>query len=320
LPPSPLADIFSDINGLIPITQPIITDGFGHYDFYVAAGLYTLVVALGGVVQQVYPDQSVGLGNAGPGNPYTAGANITIVGSVISAVIPPVTGIELQTNSVDNASQTKLNILNGTGITATSNGTGGVTIASSVLGATSCDHFYGGVGDTNCPPVGTGGRVGANGNANLTVACYLFKLNSTITVGRCVIDVTQRAGQNGLIAFGIYDASKNLLAQFQYTVPSGSTTGAVAIPVTGSAVALTPGNYYFAHAADSVANGGPFLVANIALDGSQNIALNGSGTGEPRVATAANAMAAGSLPATLGALSALDLSTLRSIPMAAFFA
>ena len=60
VPPSPLAMIFSDPNGLVPITQPIITDGFGHYDFYTTPGVYTLVVGLGGIVQQVYPDQSVG--------------------------------------------------------------------------------------------------------------------------------------------------------------------------------------------------------------------------------------------------------------------
>jgi len=58
--PSPLASIFSDVNGLVPITQPIITDGFGHYNFYASAGFYTVVVMLGGRVQQAYADQNVG--------------------------------------------------------------------------------------------------------------------------------------------------------------------------------------------------------------------------------------------------------------------
>lgn len=130
LPPSPLANIFSDINGLVPITQPIITDGFGHYDYYVAAGLYTEVIGAAGIVQQVYPDQYFGLGNAGPGNPYVAGANITIIGNVISAVIPPQVTIDLQTNSVDNTSQNKLNLKNGTNISVSSDGVGGVTITN----------------------------------------------------------------------------------------------------------------------------------------------------------------------------------------------
>jgi hypothetical protein len=56
-PPTPLATVYSDVNGLIPVTQPMITDGFGHYDCYVAAGRYTIVVALGAVIQQIYEDQ-----------------------------------------------------------------------------------------------------------------------------------------------------------------------------------------------------------------------------------------------------------------------
>lgn len=96
-PPSPLQSIFSDPNGLVPITQPIITDGFGHYDFYVTPGTYTLVVALNSVIQQVYSDQSIGLSVSGSsgtvtsvgltdgsgflsitGSPITSSGNITI--------------------------------------------------------------------------------------------------------------------------------------------------------------------------------------------------------------------------------------------------
>jgi hypothetical protein len=58
--PSPLATIYSDANGVTPITQPISTDGFGHYDFYVAAGLYTIAVYLNNVLQKTYPDQTIG--------------------------------------------------------------------------------------------------------------------------------------------------------------------------------------------------------------------------------------------------------------------
>lgn len=85
--PNPLASIFSDANGLVPIVQPISTDGFGHYDFYAGRGLYTAVIVNGGQIQQVYVDQS--LGGAGSGDPNTtglvAGTNISIVGNVISA-------------------------------------------------------------------------------------------------------------------------------------------------------------------------------------------------------------------------------------------
>lgn len=85
--PSPLAPIFADPNGLVPIAQPILTDGFGHYDFYVVPGVYTVVVVNAGTIAQVYPDQS--FGGVGTGSSNTtgliAGNNITIIGNVISA-------------------------------------------------------------------------------------------------------------------------------------------------------------------------------------------------------------------------------------------
>jgi hypothetical protein len=158
LPPSPLADIFSDSMGLVPIVQPIITDGFGHYDYYAVAGLYTEVIALNNTVQQVYPDQTIGaIGTANPpGNDtsYTAGSGISIVGSVISSTVngviaggttgqvltkvsntdydvswQAVPGLALQTNSVANTDQALLNLKNGTNITISSDGVGGVTIS-----------------------------------------------------------------------------------------------------------------------------------------------------------------------------------------------
>lgn len=67
VPPEPLATIYSDPAGLLPITQPIFTDGFGHYDFYVAVGTYTVVVVTGGKIQQVYPDQTIGFSSTGGG-------------------------------------------------------------------------------------------------------------------------------------------------------------------------------------------------------------------------------------------------------------
>lgn len=60
LPPTPLAAIYSDPNGLFLISQPMLTDGFGHADYYAASGTYTEVIAYGGVIQQVYPDQTIG--------------------------------------------------------------------------------------------------------------------------------------------------------------------------------------------------------------------------------------------------------------------
>lgn len=113
LPPSPLANIFSDVNGLVPITQPILTDGFGHYDFYAQAGAYTIVVGYAGIVQQVYPDQSVGgfSGSSGGGGALT-----------------------LQVNGVNLSSQATQNLVSGTGIGLTDQGGGTVLISNTNVG------------------------------------------------------------------------------------------------------------------------------------------------------------------------------------------
>jgi hypothetical protein len=115
LPPTPLANIFSDVNGLVPLSQPIITDGFGHYDFYAAAGIYTIIVALGGIVQQVYPDQSVG-GFSGTGG---GGGG---------------TALTLQVNGVNLSSQTVQNLTAGSGIGLTDEGAGSVLISNTSTG------------------------------------------------------------------------------------------------------------------------------------------------------------------------------------------
>jgi hypothetical protein len=73
-PPAPLATVYSDPLGANQITQPIQTDGFGHADFYALAGLYTVIIAIGGVIQNVYPDQNLGNG----------GLNVTITGSPVA--------------------------------------------------------------------------------------------------------------------------------------------------------------------------------------------------------------------------------------------
>ena len=105
-PPSPLVAVYSDSGGLVPITQPIITDGYGHYDFYTLPGTYTVVVAFGGVIQDVLPDQSIG--NVGSG------------GGPIS----------LLANGVQLSSQYTLNLTGSGATTVTDEGSGTVQIAS----------------------------------------------------------------------------------------------------------------------------------------------------------------------------------------------
>jgi hypothetical protein len=56
-PGSPLASIFQDSAGLIPMTNPTTTDGLGNYDFYVAAGVYTLQIYGNKIYSATNPQQ-----------------------------------------------------------------------------------------------------------------------------------------------------------------------------------------------------------------------------------------------------------------------
>jgi hypothetical protein len=61
-PPSPLASIFTDSTGDTPLTQPVLTDGFGHADAYLdGTQPFTIVIwhPLFGSNPLVLPDQFV---------------------------------------------------------------------------------------------------------------------------------------------------------------------------------------------------------------------------------------------------------------------
>lgn len=60
VPPSPATPIFADAAGTLLLPgNTLQTDGLGHAGFYVAPGVYTLVIVLSGKVTNYYPDQLV---------------------------------------------------------------------------------------------------------------------------------------------------------------------------------------------------------------------------------------------------------------------
>ncbi len=107
--PNPQALIYSD-DGLTPIVQPIITDGFGHYDFYTLPGLYTLAVYFNGQLQNFYIDQSVG--NVGS----SSGPSITFL-----------------TNGTPNFNQFVQNLVQGAGIVLFTDNLGNTTITNTTV-------------------------------------------------------------------------------------------------------------------------------------------------------------------------------------------
>lgn len=147
--PNPQALIYSD-QGVTPIAQPILTDGFGHYDFYVLPGLYTVAVFFGGKLQQFYIDQSIGnVGSTGGtsilfetnGTPnfnqsiqnLIQGAGIIIFtdneGNTTIRATGSSTPLLLQTNGVDNGDQSLINLVQGFGLSIVDDGVGDVTLS-----------------------------------------------------------------------------------------------------------------------------------------------------------------------------------------------
>ena len=220
-PPSPLANIFSDPNGVVPITQPIITDGFGHYDFYVSSGLYTLIVYLNGTLQQSYPDQSIGaIGTGSNSTGLIAGANITIVGNVISATVPQ--SITLKINGTLAGSQSLLNISSGTGLSITDNGSGTITFSSTGVNFSGLSLLYalmdGLAADAN---LGGGFLVGSTDK----LYAYPFIPKYTFTTTKLVYTSNTSPGPSSPTpTVGVYDSNGNLLMQASDVLPNLGTT------------------------------------------------------------------------------------------------
>ena len=272
-PPSPLAPTYADPGGLIPLAQPIITDGFGHYDFYTVAGLYTVVVANGGLIQQVYPDQSVGgIGTGGTGSTLT-----------------------LENNGVANGNQKLLNLVAGQNISIVDDGEGDITISSSGASFDGNGAYFVGPGLTDLAELYIADTVNVatfNSSAN-AVQVYLFQLDAEYTISK--VSITSIGNLFSVHAtFGIYSYAGNKLVDggsFVELTGSGVQTNSIT-PVT-----LPPGVYWFAQSTDTSTSGDwpAVVITNTTLPSM----LSANTT---RSATAGNAASGGVLPATLGTL------------------
>ena len=251
-PPTPLASIFSDPAGTIPIIQPVITDGFGHCAFYVVAGTYTVVVANNNVIQQIYPDQLIGSNGVGSVSFETNGiantdqallnlkdgTEITVTsdgigGVVIDTNVPIPAAIELQTNSADNTIQTKLNLKNSDGtVVLVSDGAGGVTLSSKAAGIAAPFQTR-----------ASGSTTGLNNGTNNTIKLLALTIPYAITFTNMAV-YSPSGDVADLNDWGIYDLSGNLLANVG---PQLLTSSALSdIVITQGSVTLQAGTYLFA--------------------------------------------------------------------------
>jgi hypothetical protein len=298
-PPSPLASIYSDPNGLVPVTQPLIADGFGHVDFYALAGVYTIVVALGGIIQQVYPDQSLGGVGSGGG-----------------------TGITFQANGMALPNQTLLNLYSSDDsvtVTPDVNGDGGINLQAktSAFGSTGYGGFWSAGFDLNRFATATMSTAAPEVTANNQVLVWQFVLESSWTISNVTAYVESAGSSGSLVTFGIYSADGNTKILDSGAIPA--TTATTIITTTIEPVTIPAGTYFFA-AGDARVNGpAPTLLTWTAIAGNNALGVNIINNYATRVAIAANPISAeGALPSTLGALTPLSNNNVQAM-MAVFF-
>jgi hypothetical protein len=291
-PPTPLANIFSDVNGLVPITQPILTDGFGHYDFYAVPAIYTIVVAIGNQIQQVYPDQSVGGGTQGGG-----------------------TALTIMVNGTTSADQLALNLESSdTSVTITDLGGGNINFqvpaAPPPVGAVVPDYMFGAGGFQLPFNSNTALNVGTHTDLDSRVYCHRFNNPYALNFTKLSCTGASNLGGGGNVNFGLYSDVGNLLfSTGALHIPNSSETD---VDITLSpAWVVNPGVYFLAWAFSDI------HVSVWGWDLTQIINDNGAGTewnflnrnGVVNFGYAANlaTVSVTSMPATLGALTAASV-------------
>ncbi len=188
--PNPTINIFSD-QGITPITQPVVTDGQGHYDFYISPQIFTLAVYYGGKLQVFYPDQSAGsVGSAGG------------------------TTIALLTNGSPNFNQNVLNLQQGAGITIVTDNLGNATFTSTAL--------PGGVSINPTPP--TPGQV-------LTATSSTTSIWETPSGGGGLSIVDKQIGiMSGTTTLNFFIPTSGMyLVNFCFNVTSTNNAGSLAL-------------------------------------------------------------------------------------------
>lgn len=120
IPPSPLAQLYSDPNGAFPITQPVLTDGYGHAAYYVSPGTYTVVYYSPQISETVLPDQTIGTGNVSfPITIPQGGTNATTAAQALINLGAAASGA-----NADITSLTAVGTPGGAGATSTFNSSG----------------------------------------------------------------------------------------------------------------------------------------------------------------------------------------------------
>lgn len=243
-PGSPLASIFSDVNGSVPLANPFQADGSGNYFFYIASGTYTIQIYGGTLASQiVLADQSAGTPAAGVALQHNGtanstqtllniaqGSNITVseaAGTVTIAAAA--SAVVFQTNGTNNGSQTTLNLAQGSGITlSNTGGTTTITASAAPLFQTntvsntsqSTLNLLNGTNITITNP--------SAGNVSIAAAWPIFQVNSTPLTSSTTVNF--QSGANVLLT---NPSAGNVAIAVQNVV-----TRAAAIDLTAQSAAI----------------------------------------------------------------------------------
>lgn len=207
--------------------------------------------------------------------------------------------VELQTNFADNASQTLLNIEAPDSSAVVSNPAGGnVAIQGTQFGTVSPAWWGSGDGSPHAFTPSASGQWGT-GTAN-QLKVWLVRVPYTISIKKLTARTVGSLAAS-TSSFGVY----NLAGTTKLIAWEGFATNTVGVTLTktlGATVILTPGLYYVVCACDTT-GAAPLTLGGYNAGGTNEGVLPWNTNGTTRTGTAANAMVATVLPATLGALS-----------------
>lgn len=143
IPPSPLVQLYADPLGADPITQPVLTDGYGHAAYYLASGTYTVVYFSPQIQEVVLPDQLIGGAGVtfpvtvaeGGTNATTAAQALINLGGAASGANADITSLAAITGTIAIAGSGEISLNGGTTTITDSNAGFGTNLQALVIEA-----------------------------------------------------------------------------------------------------------------------------------------------------------------------------------------